>query len=105
MSWTREYFERGYAQRWGLPPPSDHVRLEAAGLRDLLNLSPSSKVADIGCGHGRHALALAACGLEVTGVDSAAALLMRARHLSAELGVSARWVRGDMRHLPLQSDC
>ena len=103
--WTREYFERGYAQRWGLAPPSDHVRLEAAGLWDLLHLSPNSKVADIGCGHGRHALSLAPCGLEVTGVDSAVALLMRAQHLSAELGVSARWVRGDMRQLPLQSEC
>jgi hypothetical protein len=30
--WAREYFERGYAQRWGLLAPSDLMRLEAAGL-------------------------------------------------------------------------
>ena len=34
--WTREYFERGYAERWGLPAPSDHVRRQAAGLSTLL---------------------------------------------------------------------
>ena len=103
--WTREYFERGYAQRWGLPAPSDDVRAEAGGLWDLLQLSPASRVVDIGCGHGRHALALAERGAEVIGIDFAVALLNRARHLSADLGARPRWIRGDMRRLPLRSEC
>ena len=103
--WTREYFERGYAQRWGLPAPSDQVRLEAAGLWDLLHLSPSRRVIDIGCGHGKHALALADRGSEVIGLDYAVALLHRARHLAAELRTNVRWIRGDMRQLPFRSGC
>lgn len=103
--WTREYFERGYAQRWGLPAPSDHVRLQAAGLWNLLQLSPRSRVIDIGCGHGRHALALAERGPEVIGLDLAVALLNRARHLAAELRTQVSWIRGDMRRLPLRSEC
>jgi ubiquinone/menaquinone biosynthesis C-methylase UbiE len=103
--WTREYFERGYAQRWGLPDPSDHVRLEAGGLWNLLRLSPASRVIDIGCGHGRYALALAERGAEVIGLDSAVALLNRARHLAAELRTRVPWVRGDMRRLPFRSEC
>jgi ubiquinone/menaquinone biosynthesis C-methylase UbiE len=101
--WTREYFERGYAQRWGLPEPSDHVRLEANGLWNLLQLSPTSRVIDIGCGHGRHALALAERGAAVVGLDFAVALLDRARDLAATLGIQVRWIRGDMRRLPLRS--
>ena len=60
---------------------------------------------DIGCGHGRHALALAERGPEVIGLDFAVALLNRARHLAAELRTPVRWVRGDMRRLPFRSAC
>ena len=105
QDWTRDYFERGYAQRWGLPAPSDQVRREAAGLWTLLRLSPASRVIDVGCGHGRHALALAERGAEVFGLDFASALLNRARELAAELHTEARWTRGDMRRLPFRSGC
>jgi 2-polyprenyl-3-methyl-5-hydroxy-6-metoxy-1,4-benzoquinol methylase len=80
--WTREYFERGYAQRWGLLAPSDSTRLEAAGLWTLLQLSPACRIIDIGCGHGKHALPLAERGAEVIGLDFAAALLNRARFVT-----------------------
>lgn len=103
--WTREYFERGYARRWLLRPPSDRVRLEAGGLWNWLQLSPTSRVIDVGCGHGPHALALAERGAEVIGLDFAVALLNRARYLSAELRTQVRWTRGDMRQLPFRSEC
>jgi ubiquinone/menaquinone biosynthesis C-methylase UbiE len=103
--WTREYFERGCAERWGLPAPSEQVRLQARGLWNLLQLSSTSRVIDIGCGHGRHALALAEHGPEVIGLDFAVALLRRARHLASELRGEVRWIRGDMRRLPFRSAC
>jgi ubiquinone/menaquinone biosynthesis C-methylase UbiE len=103
--WTHEYFERGYGQRWGLRAPSDQLRLEADGLSRLLQLSPASRVIDIGCGHGRHAIALAERGSNVIGLDGAAALLNRARQLAAGLHGEIRWVRGDMRRLPFRSEC
>lgn len=103
--WTREYFERGYGQRWGLRAPSDQVRLEADGLWDLLQLSPASRIIDIGCGHGRHALVLAERGASVVGLDFAVALLNRAQQLAAERRTHASWIRGDMRRLPIRSGC
>jgi ubiquinone/menaquinone biosynthesis C-methylase UbiE len=103
--WAREYFERGYGQRWGLLPPSDRVRLETAGLATLLQLSPASRILDIGCGHGKHALPLAERGSEVVGLDFSAALLNRAQRLAADLRIQVRWIRGDMRRLPLRSAC
>ena len=101
--WAREYFERGYAQRWGLPPVSDRIRMEASGLWEHLHLTPNSYVVDIGCGHGRHALALAQRGPAVIGVDFAVALLTHAQRLAADLCVQVHWIRGDMRRLPLRS--
>jgi ubiquinone/menaquinone biosynthesis C-methylase UbiE len=103
--WAREYFERGYGQRWGLLPPSDRVRLEAAGLATLLQLSPGSRIIDIGCGHGKHALPLAERGLEVIGLDFSAPLLNRAQHLAANVRARVHWIRGDMRDLPVRSAC
>jgi len=103
--WTREYFERGYAQRWGLKAPTSQVEHEVSGLWKLLQISPKSRVLDVGCGHGRHALVLAGRGVEVIGIDVAVALLNRAKHLAADLGTRGRWVRGDMRQLPFRSGC
>ena len=79
--------------------------MEADGLWNLLQLSSTSRVIDIGCGHGRYALALAERGLEVIGLDFAVALLNRARHLADESRTDVRWIRGDMRRLPFRSEC
>src|SRR5262245_28002258 len=103
--WARDYFERGYGQRWGLAAPSDQVRLETDGVWNLLRLAPASRVIDIGCGHGRHALALAERGADVVGLDFATALLNRARQLAVERSTRVGWVRGDMRRLPFPPAC
>ena len=103
VSWAREYFERGYAQRWGLPPVTERIRQEADGVWALCQLTPGAHVVDLGCGHGRHALALAARGAIVVGVDASVALLDEARRLTGEMRFSARWVRADLRRVPFQS--
>ena len=104
--WAHEYFERGYAQRWSLGAPSDLLREEARGIATLFQLSHTSRVVDVACGHGKHALALAEeRGCRVVGIDFAASLLSRARHLALERRAAVRWIRGDMRRLPLQDEC
>jgi SAM-dependent methyltransferase len=103
--WSRDYFERGYAQRWGLLAPSDRVRQEASFLWTLLHPSQSSRLIDIGCGHGKHALALAGRGSEVIGIDFAVTLLNRARQLADALRIDVRLIRCDMRRLPFRAEC
>ena len=89
--WAHEYFERGYAQRWSLGAPADLLREEARGIGALLQLSATSRVVDIACGPGRHAVALAAeRGCRVVGIDFAASLLSRARHLALERRAEVR---------------
>ena len=103
--WPREYFERGYAQRWGLKAPDPRVRLEAGAIWTMLRLSPGASIVDVGCGHGRHAIALAERGASVVGIDFADSLLRRARQLTPESEPRPHWIRGDMRMLPLRDGC
>jgi SAM-dependent methyltransferase len=66
----------------------------------LLDLPPGAEVADVPCGHGRIANALAERGLRVVGLDASELFLARARRDAAERGVEVEYVHGDMRTLP-----
>jgi len=66
----------------------------------LLDLQPGMSVLDLACGHGELANLLAARGAVVTGLDSSAAFLDRARADADAAGVSVEYVAGDMRRLP-----
>jgi cyclopropane fatty-acyl-phospholipid synthase-like methyltransferase len=46
-----------------------HTVAEVEFLLDVLTLEPGSRVLDLGCGTGRHAIELASRGFRVTGVD------------------------------------
>jgi SAM-dependent methyltransferase len=56
-------------------------------------------VLDAGCGTGRLTRAMAAAGLEVTGLDVTPEMLQRARELTGDLDVE--WVLGDVRSMQL----
>lgn len=103
--WTRDYFDRGYGQRWGLNAPSDRVREETRALFRLLGIAPDSRIVDIGCGHGRHGIVMTQHGARVIGVDGSSVLLDRARQLASECRADVRWIRADMRHLPFEPRC
>ena len=92
--WAQDYFERGYEQGWGLPPISDQIRLQVNGLIKRLNLGSGSRVVDIGCGHGIHAVALAEHNANVVGIDFAIALLTEAQHLGAQVATQPHWSVG-----------
>jgi SAM-dependent methyltransferase len=66
----------------------------------LLDLRPGMSVLDLACGHGDLANRLAGRGCLVTGLDSSAVFLDRARADAAAAGVSAEYVAGDMRQIP-----
>lgn len=75
------------------------ARREVEKMIGWLGLPDHAKVLDLCCGMGRHSLALADAGYEVTGVDLSEALLREAR---AQIGAErVTWIRSDMRKLPL----
>jgi SAM-dependent methyltransferase len=64
---------------------------------DALSLTPGERLLDLGCATGRHARAFADAGLDVVGLDVAAAFLAVGKEAAPEVG----FVRGDARRLPL----
>jgi SAM-dependent methyltransferase len=60
--------------------------------------------ADLGCGDGRHLIALQAAGIDVIGVDISATALARANRLLRMRGRPAPLLLGDFRSLPFPSE-
>jgi cyclopropane fatty-acyl-phospholipid synthase-like methyltransferase len=60
---------------------------EAAYLVQCLGLQPGARVLDVGCGRGRHALALARLGMKVVGVDNVRSFVERASERARQEGL------------------
>jgi len=60
-----------------------------------LNLPPGSRILDMGCGTGRHAVALAKRGYRVTGVDISAGMLAEGKKAAKEADVEVEWIHAD----------
>ena len=73
---------------------------EVGFLTETLRLTPGQRVLDVGCGPGRHALALARQGIPVLGIDVSSRFLEVAR--SDPVG-GAWFVQADARRLPVGS--
>lgn len=63
-----------------------------------LSLPKGSRVLDLCCGAGRHALALAEAGFRMIGIDLSTHLLNEARKADKDRRVT--WLKSDMRRLP-----
>lgn len=72
---------------------------EVAFLVEVLELDVGARVLDVGCGPGRHALALAARGIEVLGIDISQRFVDLANG-AVPAGHPARFERHDARALP-----
>ncbi len=72
---------------------------EVGWLVDRLGLEPGARVLDVGCGPGRHALALARRGIEVVGVDRAPEFVRLAQEAAAAEVLPVTFVELDVRDL------
>jgi SAM-dependent methyltransferase len=77
---------------------------EVAFLLDLLGLAPGSRILDVGCGPGRHAVPLAQAGLAVTGVDVSRRFLDLAAESARAAGVGAAFFHVDARQMPFDDE-
>ena len=58
-------------------------------------LPPGSRILDMGCGTGRHAVELSRRGYRLTGVDIAAGMLAEARKAADNAAVTVTWFEAD----------
>jgi SAM-dependent methyltransferase len=73
-------------------------------LVDQLGLAPGMRVLDVGCGPGRHSLALARRGITAHGVDRSPEFVELARTAAAADGLPATFEELDVRDLAVEGD-
>jgi ubiquinone/menaquinone biosynthesis C-methylase UbiE len=99
--WYRESFGEDYLIVYRHRTLSAAER-EVRRMIGWLGLPAGARVLDVGCGTGRHALALGKLGYRVTGLDLSETLLTHARRLAPEMGID--WHLGDMREMPFPAN-
>lgn len=97
-AWYADFFTELPNEFWRRVVPPEATAAEVAFIEEQLALAPGSRVLDVPCGSGRHALALAARGHHVTGVDISAEALAYARARAG--GLPAEFHLAEMRDLP-----
>ena len=103
MNTTGEWWEQFFRGPWGRWQAAGiwpgQTRSEADLIMTTLGLKPGNQVLDVACGTGRHAIELAARGIEVTGIDFNAAALAVAEIAAEGLDPAPAFLRQDMRCL------
>ena len=90
-------FWESFAPYFFTPERIESSGAQADGLIKLMGVAPGQSVLDLCCGIGRHSIALAKRGLNMTGVDRTRAFLDRAKAGADKEGVRVEWVQDDMR--------
>lgn len=97
MSKPREWqrFFDAHAANYDQNPFTQHTSTEVDFLLSLYPILPGSRILDVGCGTGRHAIELASRGYRVTGLDLSEAMLAVAKQKASHDGVNVEWIQGD----------
>lgn len=104
MQWFEMFFDGLFGQVLGGERYESQAAGEARTVKRLMGLRKGRRVLDCPCGLGRLTFQLAKMGLNTTGVDLTASFVRRARRRAKREGADIRFIRGDMRELPFDSE-
>jgi|HubBroStandDraft_5_1064220.scaffolds.fasta_scaffold98867_2 cyclopropane fatty-acyl-phospholipid synthase-like methyltransferase len=93
--WYKTFFTDPVFRFWEAVIPPEATQAEVAFIMRHVGVSPPASIADVPCGTGRHALALAKEGFRVTAIDGSVEALQRAQTAS-QTGLSVCFLRSDM---------
>ena len=93
-SWYKEWFDSPYYHILYQHRDENEARYFVENLLAHLNLAPASKVLDLACGRGRHALKLHEYGLDVTGIDLSSFNIQYAKQFETK---GLQFLEADMR--------
>ena len=99
-AWYARFFKRDYLQFYGRTLGAERTDHETQFAIRTLSLEPGDCVLDLCCGQGRHSIALASTGINVTGVDLSEEMLAIARESSQHMDTPPDFIEADMRNLP-----
>lgn len=101
--WYEELFSN-YARAYDRECFTQGTLQEAAFLETEIGADKRTRILDVGCGTGRHAIELARRGYAVTGIDLSANQLARAREKARTAGVSPGFEQRDAREPHFQTE-
>ncbi|TMI86438.1 MAG: class I SAM-dependent methyltransferase [Bacteroidetes bacterium] len=90
------FFDGHYKEIWRSLIPDGLTKAEIDFLIDKGQLKPGDKVLDLMCGYGRHALALARNGIQVTAVDNLGAYVNEVREVSQRENLVVTCIEDDV---------
>ncbi len=102
--WPIAFFDDDYLRIYEPMLTEERTRAEVEFIERELMLAPGSRVLDLACGIGRHAVAMAARGFRVTGFDFNERYLALGRAAAEKAGVTVDWRQGDMRAMAFDAE-
>jgi SAM-dependent methyltransferase len=100
MAEDSAWYDRFFSHEYLAFDDHPDTALEIEFLLSALALPPHSRLLDLGCGYGRHAIPLSLNELHVIGLDRSPELLQKAASNTDIDPTQLSLVRGDVRHLP-----
>jgi SAM-dependent methyltransferase len=90
------FFDGRYKEIWRSLIPEGLTKAEVDFLIETAGLRPGSKVLDLMCGYGRHAVALARKGIHVTAIDNLGDYINEVKGIAANENLPITCIQGDV---------
>src|SRR5690625_5483861 len=98
MSWYEDWFDSPLYEKLYSNRNKEEAHLLADLIEDEIPKQSYPEILDLGCGRGRHSIALARRGYQVTGIDLSKEVVGKAEEIAEEAGLrNVTFLTGDMR--------
>ncbi len=99
--WFEDFFNDDYLLTLPFETPTVTVA-EAEFIEAQLGLPVESRLLDLACGYGRHAVELAKKGYNLVGLDNSLPMLLKAAEMGEQHGVEVNFMHGDMKEMAFE---